>query len=392
MIRLFIGTPGAGKSYAALKDLVEELAYGSRLVVTNLPVLPGELNAWMAKEHPAWTDDINQRIRIISEEETKQFYRYRGIAGDIGSVTKEDSLVGRHLPYADFRGAGVLYIIDEAHIPFDSREWASTGPELTYYNSQHRKLGDELVFITQFEKLIDVRVRGFVQEFCYFNNNGMEKFMTYFQKPATFTMEVHRKPPSGPGSPAALERRTYRMDFTLAKCYDTSAGVGIAGRKLPERKRKKALSVFWLIIPIVLAGYIIAKTPGWMGKGAGYWLRGGQKTVEEKLAEVTKQPDSVSRGTTGDLAINQGKVPPSEPVYATGYMTVPGRGVIVTLSDGTRKSTVRGVVEDIEIKGHKYEFKERKRKTEKALTPEEKSPNVTVHENKQPDSQPRGDP
>jgi len=398
MIRLFIGTPGAGKSYAALKDVVEELAYGSRLIVTNLPVLTGELNAWMAKEHPLWKDDINQRIRLISEEETKQFYRYRAIAGDLGTVSKEDSLAGRHLPYGEHRGAGVLYVIDEAHIPFDSREWASTGPELTYYNSQHRKLGDELVFITQFEKLIDVRVRGFVQEFCYFNNNGLEKFMTWFQKPATFSMEVHRKPPSGPGSPAPLESRTYRMDFALAKCYDTSAGVGIVGRKLPERKRKKAIPIWWLAVPIILAGIIIAKIPGWMGKGAGYWLRGGQETIEQKVAQATgatsargeeqRQPQretpDVPRGTTV-------KVPTAEPLHATGYILSPRRGMLVTLSDGTRKSTAPGVVEAITIKGERYALKPQKRE-EMRLTPVQNGPNVVSHENKQPDSQPRGDP
>jgi len=175
MIRLFIGTPGAGKSYAALKDAVEELAYGSRLIVTNLPLLFGELNAYMSSVYPGWKEDINQRARLITEEETKQFYRYRTIIGDLGRVSREDSLAGRHLPYGEHRGNGVLYIIDEAHIPFDSREWADTGPELTYYNSQHRKLGDDVICITQSIGNVDKPFRSVAQDFTYLRHLRKER-------------------------------------------------------------------------------------------------------------------------------------------------------------------------------------------------------------------------
>jgi len=359
MIRLFIGTPGAGKSYAALKDVVEELVYGNRLIITNLPILAGELNAWLAVNHSTWTDDINLRLRIINEDETKQFYKFRAITGAIGQVTPEDSREGRHLPYGDHRGNGILYVIDEAHIPFDSREWASTGPELTYYNSQHRKLWDELIFITQFEKLIDVRVRGFVQEFCYFNNNGMERFWTYFQKPQSFTMEVHRKPPSGPSAPKPLETHHYRMDFTLAKCYDTSAGVGISGRRKPETRRKKSLSIWWLVAAAIVGGIALTQVPGWMGKGAGFLVRGG-KTAQQKAQEAVKE---VTGGVppvepTIQKKPQQPEGKPPEVLYATGYAAGP-KGVIVQLSDGTRRVTVPGVAERVLIRGRSYELKQK---------------------------------
>jgi len=401
MIRLFLGTPGAGKSYGALKEVVLELLYSQRIVITNLPVLPGLLNAWMAKNHPEWTDDINQRVRIIGEDQTKEFYRYRSVIGDIGTVTKGDALEGKHLPYGEHKGNGVFYIIDEAHIPFDSREWASTGTELTFYNSQHRKMNDELIFVTQFEKLIDVRVRGFVQEFWYFNNDGLEAFWTYFQKPAGFTVEVHRKPPSGPHSPPPLERRKTRMDFTLAACYDTSAGVGITGRKMPEVKRKKKFAVWWLAIPVLLLGFMFLKAPDVLTSGIAYLLGNGVKT---------QKTDQTKGGAQASLPLNSGSIPRAEreaslekkaekvptaelppPVYATGYITAPGRGVVVTLSDGTRKTTAPGVVETVVIKGKAYELKD---SSKKVSTIPVVPTTVVVHEktNRKPSSDSGGGP
>lgn len=356
MIRLFIGTPGAGKSYAALKDVVEELVYGTRLVITNLPLLLGNLNAYLAKKHPEWKDDINQRVRLITEAETKEFYRFRGVVGDIGTVTKADSLSGRHLPYGDHRGNGVLYVIDEAHIPFDSREWAETGPELTYYNSQHRKLDDELIFITQFEKLIDVRVRGFVQDFCYFQNMGLEKFMTIFRKPAMFAMEVHRKPPTGNNAPPPNERRYYKMDFELAKCYDTSAGVGIKGRKLPERKVKKGLNLWWILLAGLIVAWLISRIPRLISAGAESILR---PEVKEKKAGEKEKPMGAGfiKEMTGR---NQDppKVPPSElegpretkgkeGVGVLGYVT-DGKRVTVYLDNGEAITEGDGVLQVVE--------------------------------------------
>jgi len=407
VIQLFVGTPGASKTYSALRvEIVPELVYGQRLIITNAPLFVDKLNAWLAVNHPEWKDDINLRVRLITEEQTKEFYRYRGMVDDIGHVTREDALRGKHLPYGENRGPGVLYVIDEAHIPFDSREWATTGPELTYYNSQHRKLNDELVFITQFEKLVDVRVRGFVQQFVYLNNNGMEKFWSFFQKPNTFTMEIHRKPPSI-GSPPPMEKRTFRMDYTLANCYDTSAGVGITGRKMPETRRKKGLNMWWLTVPALAVVYLLSQAPNWVTKGAHALTGMGDKVVDKAQASM-KEKTGVQRGPaplppavpgeTQRPAINNSPgVPPGEPVYATGFLVGP-TGIIVLLSDGSRKATAPGVYETIRIHGTVYEFKpkprpvqpayvppgeppkEKEEKPKKELTPEENAPSVTVHE------------
>jgi len=376
MIHMYIGPPRSGKSYASLKEILEELVWGNRIIITNLSIDLGKLNEYVATEHPEFKGDINQRIRILDEAQSKEFYRYRRITGDIGAVSREDSLKGVHLPYGDHAGDGVLYVIDEAHIPFDAREWATTGPELTFYNSQHGKLSDEAIFITQFEKLIEQRVRAFAQDFYYFQNMGLERFMTYFHKPQMFTMEVHRKPPSGPGSHPPLEKRHYRMNFKLANCYDTSAGVGIKGRNKPEKKGKKGLNIFWLLVPIALVVYLLTRAPDWVTKGASL-LTDGANQLEEKAEDAVRE--RATNGPPLPTQEAQPKVPPVEKPHATGYIES-SRGTTVTLSDGTRKSTAPHVFETIRIKGSVYEFKQ---KQEKALTRDTWPPNMATHENKQ---------
>lgn len=258
MIRIFYGTPGAGKSYGTLKDLIEELAYGLRLIVTNLSVDFGRLNALLQKRYPQIDfGDINHRIRIITEEQTRQFYAFRSTAAPQLTVPcKEDSLSGRHTAYPprDPTGAlgmdGVCYYIDEAHIAFDAREWGTTGPELSYYASQHRKLNDECVFITQHPDMLERRLRMLAGQFWSFQNNGVRRFLTFFQQPAYFTCEIHLKVPTGPQSPPADSTLRYRLDKEIADCYDTSAGIGISGRKMPEKKQKKGLPIYWLLVPL----------------------------------------------------------------------------------------------------------------------------------------------
>jgi len=239
---------------------------------------------------------------------------------------------------------------------------------LTYYNSQHRKLNDELVFITQFEKLIDVRVRGFVQDFCYFQNMGLEKFMTIFKKPSMFCMEVHRKPPSGNNSPPPNERHFYKMDFELAKCYDTSAGVGIKGRKLPEKKKTKGLNIWWILVAGIVVAFLLSRIPRMIHAGADALLRPETKT-QAQLA--------MSKETPGVVHVDKkAKVPTSEhsnaprgtsppPLYeVTGYV-IRGSSLSVTMSNGDVLTEVDGLLQRVErgrvkIRGQWYTLKPNK--------------------------------
>jgi len=368
MIRIFYGPPGAGKSFGTLRDLVEELLWGIRLIVTNLSVSIGELNAYLQAEYPGVDfGDINGRIRIISEEETRRFYCYRSLGGPpLYCPSREESLAGKHVPYPprDALGPigmdGVVYYIDEAHIAFDAREWQVTGPELTYYTSQHRKLNDECVFITQHPDMLERRLRMLAQQFWSHNNNALEKFLTFFQKPSFFTQKVYRRPPTGgPGDAPAEETHRYTLKLALANCYDTSAGIGIAGRKLPEKKRKKGWPVWLLIIPVVIVALVMMKIPGWSSRLMVKGIKGETEKIQKETVSTYVKPSGPSSQVVGQpVPAAIGAPTPPEPVYVR-YWAIKGKDAIVVLSDGrelTRGSGLARITIDFveDRQGNRY--------------------------------------
>jgi len=338
VIRMFVAPPGAGKSYAALKDIVLELVYGHRVVRTNLAVKPAELNAWLSKEYPDWSGDINVRLLPLTREQCGRFWCFRGPGVEIKDSTREEYQRKVFPDLGIYRGDGVLYVIDEAHLSFDSRDWAANGLGLTYYNSQHRKLNDECIYVTQFENLVDVRVRGFAQEFVYFRNNGIERVWTWFQMPAYFTSEGYRRPPRHGEAP--MYRRRERMDFSLATCYDTTEGVGITGRAMPEVRAKKGLAVYWLGIPVVLVGAVMFFVPEFFTKA----LMGATKSsvVPVKPAAVAKPVagEGAAVGMGGGKSSTMAQAIPNEnsgasvPVCVVSY-AYGGQSAVVWLSDGS---------------------------------------------------------
>jgi len=346
LIYIFYGPPGAGKSYGALEaKLTDELLFGNRLCVTNLPVDIGKLNAWLQTEQPDWKDDINQRLRLITEQDTAQFYCFR-TAGlpQLPCPGREESLSGKHVQYPEDHN-GVLYIIDEAHIKFDAREWKDAGPELTFYASQHRHLNDEVVFITQHPDMLNNRLRMLAQQFWSFSNHGLEKIFSYFRKPNFFTCEVHRKMPTGNGGPPPEETRRYRLNKKLADCYDTSAGIGITGRKRPEKKPLKGINILWILVPIAIGAYLILKAPEVGAKAITSVLTPEAKKIDSTQTNEAFPVPRVQKDGPGKTEPRDGASAPPVLVESLAY----GRkGAIVTLSDGRTltKGTGLAVIND----------------------------------------------
>jgi len=327
MIRIFIGNPGGGKTYGGLVDMTEELVYGTRLVITNFPIIRHDYAKYLSEAYPETYPDLNQRLRIITDAEAKEFYRYRGLTGELKNVTREESLSGTHIV---FEGRSVAYYIDEAHIMFDAREWSRTGPELTFYTSQHRKLDDECVFVTQHPDQLEKRVRMLAQEFWCFNNFGLEKFMTVFQKPNFFSCEIHRKLPS-PNSPPPQAVHRYRLNVKLADCYDTSAGVGISGRKMPEVRKKKGLPIWLVAVPALALGAAMFYIPDLLTRGITSVVDTTQTDIPQAISQTIAPGQTAGNG----LAVPTATTAPIKPIYVQSVAIRTGGGAFVTLTDGS---------------------------------------------------------
>jgi len=256
-IHFISGKPGGGKTLYSVKLIVEELVYGTRCVITNVPLKLGELNAYLQKNYPHKSIDLHQRVRLFSEEEMKGFFTIRP-EGSKGCrlLTKEEWQRGETPDYSGITDHGVAYFVDEVHIGFNARAWMETGRDVLYYLSQHRKLGDTVVCITQAIMNVDKQFRSVTQDYTYLRNLSKEK-LSKFRLPNLFIRQTYSSPASDNTQP--METGSFRLDVKgLAACYDTAVGVGIHGRAADRSERKTGLPWWVFVIGVVVAIWLVA--------------------------------------------------------------------------------------------------------------------------------------
>lgn len=376
-IHFISGKPGGGKTLYAFKLIVDELVHGTRPVYTNLPILLGRLNEWLQKEYPHLSIDLHTRLILLDDDQAARFWCHR--PGCVVAVlSKPQWEAGQRPDYSGVKDSGVFYVIDEIHNYFNARAWMETGRDVLFYLSQHRKLGDTVICITQAINNVDKQFRSVSQDYTYLRNLSKER-MGLFKLPSVFVRKTYGAPATDTSKP--MEQGMFKLyPSELASCYETAKGVGIHGRAGGDvNERKKGVNwlvgaigvpliiiVFWKFAPQVLAG-------GWSTT----------KQVDKRMSApgVPGQPPALTNGPAvqpGPLAV------PSRPfsgpvvsapgpsvmperqrepeVWMTGIVQVPGKPLMVYLSDGRRfkpsDNGVQYVARDYcIIEGVKYRMK-----------------------------------
>lgn len=136
MIYLYTGTPGSGKSYHAVQDIIHKLKgkQGFNRVIANFNIICNPRESFFYIDNSEITVDY---FVNFSRENHK-------------SNIESQSLV----------------VIDEAQIIFNSRSWnQGQGCRLDWiqFFSQHRKLGYNIILIAQFDRMIDRQIRCLVE-------------------------------------------------------------------------------------------------------------------------------------------------------------------------------------------------------------------------------------
>lgn len=134
-ITLYTGTPGSGKSFHAAKDIVRRLKRGGGLIC-NFPV--NENFVKKRKAHVEYWDN--------SELTAARLVKY---AMEHHKIGKEGQ---------------TLIVIDECQIIFNCRDFGRKDRNawVTFF-SQHRKLGFNVILITQSDRMIDKQIRCLVE-------------------------------------------------------------------------------------------------------------------------------------------------------------------------------------------------------------------------------------
>lgn len=362
-IHFISGKPRAGKSLYAVKLLVDELVFGSRVIITNLPLQLGRLNEYLQQKYPDRCIDVINRVILLTDDETQHFYTVRPNGVRIPRMTDQDWKAGLRPDYSGVTDRGVFYAIDEVHIFFNARAWAETGKDVLYYLSQHGKLGDTVLCVTQHVGNVDKQFRSVTQDYTYLRNLTKEK-MGLFTMPAIFVRKTYPQPATGTNAP--METGTFRLDVSgLASCYDTAQGVGIHGRSgadKAERKRGLHWSVFVVGLPVLLVCiylYVPKALAGLMTPVTGTTARLAE-TQANALASSSGAAIGANLPTVAPTAfLKPGKVmwdaeplpaapgqlaaTNNRPVTITGVMGF-GASLVASLSDGRVLYSKKGEV------------------------------------------------
>jgi len=172
---------------------------------------------------------------------------------------------------------GVFYVLDEVHIAFPARDWVNTGQQVLYYLSQHRKLGDDVLCVTQHLDNLDKQFRTMAQDFTWIRNLSKIK-MGLFKMPGLFLRSTYC---SDKETAEAVETGTFRLNVSgIAKCYDTAAGIGVVGRSGADLGERRKGMPWWVGL-------------GGIGLGIAFLLFGVPKIALAVLRKSGVNPDGV---------------------------------------------------------------------------------------------------
>lgn len=320
--------------------ILDELLYGTRPIITNLPIKLGELNKFVQDLAGERVVDVVGRIRLLTDEETGHFWSYRFTGRPVKVLTKMEWSQGLLPSYADVKDHGVMYVIDEVHNYFGARQWAETGRDVLFYLSQHRHLGDTVVCITQAITNVDKQFRSVAQDFTVIKNMSKVK-MGLFRMPYVFLRTTYPTPPTS-DTVKATETATFRLDVTgLAACYDTSIGVGIHARGADLKERRKGvpwqagivglLLFLWLAVTFVPKLIASAINVDAITKPVTQMQQSGVFTTN--AVPVGAPVPAAAAGPPAAAAPAAGA---SGEVWCTSVVRIPGVSMSATLSNGRR--------------------------------------------------------
>ena len=134
MIALYSGTPGSGKSFHTCEDIYYALRWQKKNVIANFPIkhINKQKGTFVYKKN----DELNVSFLV-------EFAK------------------SHHKPFSENQ---TLLVIDEAGIKFNARKWADKD-RLDWLNffSQHRKLGYDVILVSQSDLMLDKQIRAFIE-------------------------------------------------------------------------------------------------------------------------------------------------------------------------------------------------------------------------------------
>jgi hypothetical protein len=285
------GKPGAGKSYFSTRVIIAEILKGNnRTIVTNVPINRKKLAEYVKKDFYIY--DLETFC------DNKMFFTNRGSYKL--EIENSDANIDfkNHLQEDD---DGVLYIIDEAHLYFNSRKWKDMSQATLCYITFIRHVGDTLIWMSQKFSDIDAQFRGKTQAFHLLRNLSKEK-IGIFKRGEGFRCYQYQQESDigahGSVTSTASQDFTFPFNIKVAECYNTS----LFNKAHDKKYRIKGIPINYVVYAgfVLLIGFIV-----W-GYNGGYRQLIGFLTPDMAQTQLT----SVVSKENANIA----PLPPSDPL------------------------------------------------------------------------------
>ena len=256
------GKPGAGKSYFATRLIIAEIKKGkNRPIVTNVPINKKKLREYVGKDFYIYELD--------TYTDNKAFFTNRGY------YNIEDIPLGANIdfkPLLKEDDEGVLFIIDEAHLYFNARNWKHMPQATISYITTIRHIGDSLIWMCQKFSDIDSQIRGKTQAFHLLRNLQKEK-LGWFKRGTGFRCyqyqdEAHIQN-HGTDTSRASQDFKYEFELPVAECYSTS----LFNKSHDKKYRVKAIPLPYIIYTVITLGVL----------GIYWFATGGFRTMIDNI-------------------------------------------------------------------------------------------------------------
>lgn len=281
------GKPGAGKSYFSVRCIVEEIKNKNRPIVTNVPINRKAIREFVKKDFYIY--------ELETFTDNHHFFTHRG-----SYHIELDERIDQTVNFSDFleeSDEGVLYVIDEAHLYFNSRNWKHMSQATLTYITFIRHIGDSLIWMAQSFGDIDKQFRGKTQAFHLLRNLNREK-VGIFKRGTGFRCYQYLEEAHIEGRGKMGERCnqdfSYPFQMKYAELYNTS----LFNKTHDTKFKVKGIPMKYPIAVLVLffCGFLyfvfdggIWKTIGWMSPD---YLNTRNKTNTELLSGGIEQPDN----------------------------------------------------------------------------------------------------
>lgn len=234
------GKPGAGKSYFATRLIIAEITSGkNRPIVTNVPINKSKLREYVGKDFYYYP--------LETYTDNKAFFTNRGYY-NIENLPPSQNV--DFAPLLKDNDEGVLFIVDEAHLYFNARNWKHMPQATISYITTIRHVGDSLVWMCQRFSDIDSQIRGKTQAFHVLRNLEKEK-LGMFKRGTGFRcyqyMEECHVSAHGSQNAQSSQDFSYPFDIKIAECYNTS----LFNKSHDKKYKIKAIPLNYVIYAVI---------------------------------------------------------------------------------------------------------------------------------------------